>query len=359
MRRPADTRFNQQGLKSWMVQVDYAREMYLLLLIGVVLISLSSNLLAESNAAKSWIIDYDGGDATGDCSITEPGAGSSCQVAFSIDEDAEGPLFLYYQIDNFMQNNRRYVKSVSANQLKGQLIKDSYTAGLDCYPLISNGTKLLHPCGLQANSFFNDIISVNSAPNAASLDKSEIAYDYELESKYKQVDGFLTGIRGTNATCLETLPTVPSEADCGLYTDVNGVDHYYYYPNADTTQYLYESYPDIVNPIEGVTNVDFIVWMRLASLPNFRKYYGKIDTNVVSGDIISINITANYDVSSFNGVKSLYLTTGSENEFIYNQSIGNVMGIMGTLCLVAGSLLLGKKHFYPRSLKALRKGVTA
>ena len=46
------------------------------------------------------------------------------------------------------------------------------------------------------------------------------------------------------------------------------------------TQFLYETYPDIVNPIEGVLNEHFIVWMRTAGLPRFRKVYGRIDEGI-------------------------------------------------------------------------------
>jgi hypothetical protein len=50
---------------------------------------------------------------------------------------------------------------------------------------------------------------------------------------------------------------------CGLYTDPDtAVVTAYYYPNDATTQYLYESYPDVVTPLQGVKNEHFIVWMR-------------------------------------------------------------------------------------------------
>ncbi len=357
-RRPVDNAFSQQELKSWAIRMDKKRELYFFLILGIIMISLSSNLLTEYNAVQSFKIDYDGTDVSSDCAITTPDAALACQKTFSFTEDVKGPLFVYYELDGFMQNNRRYAKSVSTTQLRGQQV-GSYQAILDCYPLVSNGSLQLNPCGLQANSFFNDIITINSAPNSAVLDKTGLAYDYELNEKFKQPDGFLTGVKTGNATCLETLPAVPSEVACTLYTDARGVDHYYYYPNADTTQYLYQTFPSVISPIEGVTNEDFIVWMRLASFTNFRKLYGKIDTDIVAGDTIVFDITANYDVSSFGGVKSLILTTASGNEFIYSQSIGTIFVVMGTACVFISSFIFGKKYFYPRSLDALKDRVTA
>ncbi len=43
------------------------------------------------------------------------------QITFSIDQDVSGPVYVYYQLTNFYQNHRRYVKSRSAYQLQGQV----------------------------------------------------------------------------------------------------------------------------------------------------------------------------------------------------------------------------------------------
>lgn len=45
----------------------------------------------------------------------------SSQVKFTIDEDVDGPIYVYYELQNFYQNHRRYVKSRSAYQLEGQV----------------------------------------------------------------------------------------------------------------------------------------------------------------------------------------------------------------------------------------------
>lgn len=70
----------------------------------------------------------------------------------------KAPVYVYYGLDNFYQNHRRYVKSKSDTQLAGQFTTD--TAQLSsCDPLItvpgSNPTKIYSPCGLIAQSFFN------------------------------------------------------------------------------------------------------------------------------------------------------------------------------------------------------------
>ena len=45
-------------------------------------------------------------------------------------------------------------------------------------------------------------------------------------------------------------------------------------------------------------NDHFIVWMRLAGLPNFRKTWGKVDNGLMPGDYI-INIDNKYDMSEY------------------------------------------------------------
>jgi len=51
---------------------------------------------------------------------------------------AEGEkVFLYYQLDNFYQNHRRYVKSRSNDQLNGKLLKAADVKS-DCDPVYQN-----------------------------------------------------------------------------------------------------------------------------------------------------------------------------------------------------------------------------
>jgi len=50
----------------------------------------------------------------------------------------EGPVYVYYELDNFYQNHRTYVKSRSNDQLGGKYIKD--VEGLiNCDPVTAVG----------------------------------------------------------------------------------------------------------------------------------------------------------------------------------------------------------------------------
>jgi hypothetical protein len=78
--------------------------------------------------------------------------------------------------------------------------------------------------------------------------------------------------------------------------------------------------------------------MRTAGLPNFRKLYGKIETDLAPGDY-TLTITNRYDVTSFEGKKSFVLSTtnalGGKNYFLAICYI-----VVGSLCIVFAIIFL-------------------
>ena len=89
---------------------------------------------------------------------------------------------------------------------------------------------------------------------------------------------------------------------------------------------------DVCNPLSPIEH--FIVWMRTAGLPNFRKLYGVINEDLRAGSYI-INIKNNYNVSSFTGHKYFVISTtnllGGQNYFLAICYI-----VVGALCLMFG-----------------------
>lgn len=77
-------------------------------------------------------------------------------------------------------------------------------------------------------------------------------------------------------------------------------------------------------------NEHFIVWMRTAGLPNFRKLWGKIETDMESARY-KVVIENNYAVDTFQGKKYFVLSTtnalGGKNYFLAVCYI-----VVGTLC---------------------------
>jgi hypothetical protein len=71
----------------------------------------------------------------------------------------KAPIYLYYGLQNFYQNHRRYVASRSDAQLRGEVV-DTYSSLSACDPRLSEGdstdpSKFFLPCGLIAWSLFN------------------------------------------------------------------------------------------------------------------------------------------------------------------------------------------------------------
>jgi hypothetical protein len=85
------------------------------------------------------------------------------QLSFTATDDMNAPVYVYYQLSNFYQNHRRYVKSYYKSQLLG--CKSGCTETelkKACDPLSKNGSLTLNPCGLIANSLFNGCVNIFS-----------------------------------------------------------------------------------------------------------------------------------------------------------------------------------------------------
>ena len=86
----------------------------------------------------------------------------------------------------------------------------------------------------------------------------------------------------------------------------------------------------------------FIVWMRTAGLPNFRKLYGRIDTPLAAGSY-TLQIYNAFDTSLFEGKKSFVLSTtnalGGQNYFLATCYI--VVGVLSILFAVVFFVLHG------------------
>ncbi|CAM9402516.1 unnamed protein product, partial [Laminaria digitata] len=293
---------------------------------------------------------YEGaGTASDDCSISASNEGKECQVTFTVIEDMESPVYVYYELHKFYQNHRSYVKSRSYDQLAG-----GAASADSCDPLENTGTLDLNPCGLVANSVFNDKIVVHSAPSPYDssapyeyMDESEISWVTDRDGDLSQPVGFVAEECVLSASCEECLGYTP-DSDCRNYTDTRtGTSYKHWYPDEASTQYLYETYQDVISPIQGVSDEHFIVWMRTAALPTFRNLYGRIEHDLEAPATITFNITANFHVAGFGGTKSLILTTLSPIGD-RNGVLGSAFMAVGGASLVAGLVVLSRFQKTPR-----------
>lgn len=179
---------------------------------------------------------------------------SQCVVEFTLPEDFTPPVLFYYRLSNFYQNHRRYVASFSNQQLKGEALSKDQVDESKCDPLRSpeEGEKPYYPCGLIANSIFNDTFS---SPLLLGGDEPE---EYSMSNN--------SGIAW--------------ESDKTLYgkTEYRN-DEVVPPPNWQKlfgTEYSDEAPIPNLEEWEG-----FMVWMRTAGLPTFSKLYQRNDIDVM------------------------------------------------------------------------------
>lgn len=82
----------------------------------------------------------------------------------------------------------------------------------------------------------------------------------------------------------------------------------------------------------------FIVWMRTAGLPNFKKLYGKVKDGLKKGSYV-LDIKNLYEVEKFEGQKHFVFSTtnalGGKNYFLAICYL-----VVGSLCFVFSAIFL-------------------
>ena len=104
---------------------------------------------------------------------------------------------------------------------------------------------------------------------------------------------------------------------------------------------MYEAFPEVVSPLEGVNNEHFQVWFRVAAFPNVLKLYGKINGTVRANSSLAFKIVNNFDTSSSGGAK--YLVVSSASWFGGNtRFLGSAFMATGILCFAGAFTFLSR-----------------
>jgi len=214
----------------------------------------------------------------------------SCYIDFTVVSDLAAPVFQYYKLTNFYQNNRRYVQSLDTSQLQGSYVSPSTLSSSNCNPLSTNADgKAIYPCGLIANSVFNDTFSGFTSSDNPNYDFSQSGIAWPGEAKkYSATSGYTNNLD-------EVVPPP------------NWVLRYPSYSNASSIPNLQE-------------DEHFQNWMRTAGLPTFTKLYGRNDTATLPAGQYQVLVYMNYPVQGYKGTKSLVISTvswiGGKNPFL-------------------------------------------
>jgi len=310
-KRPEDSAFKQQRLKAWQPLLTPFWVITTFFVIGVLFLILGGFIVKYSKDVVEIEKQYDN---QADCPEKTDQKIPDCSMTIVIQDTMKKPIFVYYKLTNFYQNHRRYVKSRSDAQLSG----DDVGSTSSCDPLsdLPDTEKPLYPCGLIANSFFNDTFKACKTTSSSTSGCVEMTEDNKAWVK--------TGI------------SWQSDRD-KKFKDV-------------AVSNSFSRVGPGGFPLPNITDEDFIVWMRTAGLPTFKKLYRKIeDSDLNSGDVLTINFTNAFPVKSFGGTKSIVLSTtsalGGKNDFL-----GYAYIVVGVICLVLAIGFLVKHLYSPRAM---------
>ncbi|KAG0380356.1 hypothetical protein BGX24_008806 [Mortierella sp. AD032] len=359
-RKPANTAFKQQRLKAWQPILTPKTVLPTFILVGILFAPIGGLLLWASDTVAEVVIDYTQCATAGQSymnvpedsfSMSFPGfkgaveppafkavpnvvkgnnatwSTTTCTVKFTLPDDMKKPVFVYYRLSNFFQNHRRYVKSVDAKQLSGVARLAPELSGGSCDPLavVKDGETQypIYPCGLIANSMFNDTFS----PFLSHFDDATNGNRPYLLSE--------TGI---------SWPSDAKKYGVQQYPDLSQIR-----PPPNWSQMYPNGYSAASPPIDVSKNEHFQVWMRTAGLPNFRKLYSKnTDDDLLKGTY-TMDINMNYDVTSYGGTKSIVISTvsfmGGRNPFL-----GIAYVVVGVICVVLGLVFTARHLYKPRRL---------
>lgn len=303
-KRPKYSRFTQQELPACKPILTPQWVISIFTLVGIIFVPIGVAALLASHDVVEIVDRYEtacvpsnmAGDKIG--YIQNPKISKACTRVLKVTKDMDKPIYVYYQLDNFYQNHRRYVKSRNDQQLRDKS-KANETSGCDPEKTTSDGTPIV-PCGLIAWSLFNDTYSfARGNGEALTVNKKDISWKSDRDHKFGSdvfpknfQNGGLVGGGKLNST----IPLSEQE--------------------------------------------DLIVWMRTAALPTFRKLYGRIEVDLKENDTITVVLENNYNTYSFGGKKKLVLSTtswlGGKNDFlgIAYISIGGVCFFLATLFTV-------------------------
>ncbi|KAL6197428.1 hypothetical protein ACLB2K_033037 [Fragaria x ananassa] len=151
----------------------------------------------------------------------------NCSRYLKVYKHMKAPINIYYQLDNYYQNHRRYVKSKNDEQLLHGL---GYNDTSSCKPEDSNNDLPVVPCGLIAWSLFNDTYTLIRGRSELKVNRKNVAWKSDRDHKF-----------GKNV--------YPFNFQNGTLMGGGKLD------------------PRI--PLSD--QEDLIVWMRTAALPSFRK----------------------------------------------------------------------------------------
>lgn len=304
-RRPDNSAFKQQRLPAWSPMLTANTVLPFFYFASLLCLVLGAVLIVTVKSTHELKMDYTKAGTCNHChkireNVNLAHTDCRCMVTFDLEKPFKGDVFFYYGLINFHQNLRRYMDSRDDALTLGWPSRLKNPSSY-CLPFRNDPDGVPYaPCGAVANSMFNDTFELF----------------YHNSGRMYRVPLLRTGLT--------------------WYTDKNIK---FRNPNTDnlaqtlngTTKPPYWRKPvyqlDPTNPFNnGFINDDFIVWMREAAFPNFKKLYGILNRGselfhdgLPAGNY-SVSIDYNFPPQPFHGQKQVVLTTltwfGGQNHFL-------------------------------------------
>ncbi|OBT61516.1 hypothetical protein VE03_09114 [Pseudogymnoascus sp. 23342-1-I1] len=366
-RRPANTAFRQQRLKAWQPILTPKTVLPLFFAIGIIFAPIGGALLYASAQVQEISLDYTNcfdqapnattttkaempeGLATWyfhDMENSAPTAFWSrqtinytfpngvvlenvtqCSLVFDIPAPMNPPVLFYYRLTNFYQNHRRYVKSFQADQLRGDAVDSATIESSLCDPLrLDNRSRPYYPCGLIANSMFNDTYTSPLLQNVQKGTANSTVYEMKNNSGIAWDSD--KKLYGKTKYTLDQIAVPP-----------NWVDRY------GGGQDYTEAHP----PPDLENDQAFQVWMRTAGLPTFSKLAQRNDDDVMKTGTYQVDISHFFPADVYGGTKSIIISTrtviGGRNPYL-----GIAFVVVGGLCILLGAIFTATHLIKPRKL---------
>jgi len=240
---------------------------------------------------------------------------SVCLIQFRLPEDLPAPVSQYYYLTNFYQNHRRYVGSFNAKQLLGDPVDGVTINGSTCEPLTHDplgSGKIIYPCGIVANSMFNDTFSspiLLSRRAGDSPTEGNEGIEYKMNNKTGITWPGLRDLYGKTRYDLGQIVPPPN------------------------WRVRYPNYTNDNPPPNLAEDEHFQNWMMLAASPNFYKLYARNENDPMIEGTYQVDIVSTFATDKYNGRKSYVITTlstmGSRNIWP-----GIIFLIVGGICLI-------------------------
>lgn len=213
-----------------------------------------------------------------------------CQVDITVDEDMTYPVNLFYGMEGFYQNHRRYIRNRfdATYRYKQNLFLAQGNSRSRCTEPNERNGKAIAPCGAIARSFFNDTMTLWSNNSAVPLSAKGIAISGDSLAKYRN-------------------PVPKNDLETAFADTIRPIN--WQFMGAEDISVSTFGDEDVGY---GFENQDWMVWMRVAALPNFKKLYRKVvkpfaEDTVFRAGKYSVRIVYNYPATEMGATKQVHL----------------------------------------------------